>query len=166
MGHNLLRQRMILACCGAITAAFILKHTAALAQATGSCGFANSAAGCLIDSNGCEIAQGIGLINSCNSGARPDGTTFLLSHKVNPPAGQALSGSSEFDAFGPSGSSSFMTLYCTDNNNPASALFRGALNAGMMKACPSTQFPIAFAFRSICGPFSVCAQLPNGTFVY
>ncbi len=177
MRHGLLRLPIIPASCAAVIAASVLKLTAAFATEP-SCGIANSAANCYIDGNGCEIEQGIGLTNNCNSGARGDGTTFWITHANFRPTSTHANNtngsgndSSKFTAGG-TGSSAYATLYCTDGSTGASvcpyqtpcstyanrAAFRGEITTGSTQACPPGAFPVSFAFRSICGSSSTCGS--------
>src|SRR4051812_28002740 len=79
----------------------------------------NSGTVCYIDSNGCEIQQGIGQSNFCNSGGRPDGGIVIVQHVANDNGGDGALPGGQFPLFASSGASAYATLYCSSNGQAA-----------------------------------------------
>jgi hypothetical protein len=155
MHHRLSRLRIVTACCGAVVAAFVLKHTVAFAQNAGTCGWSHSAAGCAIDVNGCEVVEGVGAFNSCNSIVRPDGSTILISHSVGGISRPGAGPDSSFTFGGSAGTTAYATLYCMDGDpggDRNTAIHRGSAGITLVKTCST------LAFRSVCGPYPVCGD--------
>lgn len=122
-----------------------------------TCGVGRSAANCFVDGDGCEITQGVGLGNTCNSNVRTDNNFLFLSPSRRPDLGNNDSGGGEFVVgfFGANAAATaFASLYCTTSST--TAIYKGSIRSGDVKGCPRGGWPQSFPFRAACGPFQAC----------
>lgn len=100
----------------------------------------------VIDSDGCEHADGYAQVNNCNSAGRPDGKTFKITHN-----------DMAFETSG-TGSTAYAALFCA--GAAGSHLLRTGIVTGKAYTCSGGAGGTNFASRSICGSTIVCTQKP------
>ena len=128
--------------CAALAAQSLLSRAAALPPSPG-CGMgATAGVLCQVNSDGCELLQGISGLNSCNTGT--GSTHMYVAHDI-------LSISTgQFCGAGSSGNSAYASLFCSDGTKIV--LSGGAIHPNETFSCPN------FPLLSVCGNAIACAS--------
>jgi hypothetical protein len=131
--------------CSALAAQSLLSKAAATPPSPG-CGYGATAGTlCQVNSDGCEVWQGINAINTCNTGT---GSQHMwVFHEILPTA------TGQFRGVGSSGNSAYATLWCSDNGQRS--VLAGLIHPNDVIRCPT------FALRSVCGYAAACGAYTN-----